>query len=79
MFCWYKDARISDGLSKNHSDIVSVNGWPKSRNTCCSEKPLEPEVVHTCQFVLFFRVYCPLPSLMFAFWKSQCSVMEGNI
>lgn len=66
MFCWYKDARIADGLSKNQSDMIfSVNRWPKSRKTCCFEKSLEPEIVHTSQCVFLFGVYFPLPSLMF--------------
>lgn len=78
MFCQYKDATIADGLSKNHSDMIfSVNRWSKSRKTCCSKKPLEPEIVHTSQCVPFFGIYCPFSSLMFTFWK-RCHVMEGN-
>lgn len=59
--------------------IFSVNRWSKSRKTCYSKKPLEPEIVHTSQCVPFFGVYCPFSSLVFTFQKrQQYHVMEGN-
>lgn len=60
MFCWCKDGRVDAGLSKNHSDMIfSANRWPKSRRSCCSEKPFEPAVVQTTSMCLF-GIYCPL-------------------